>query len=139
MPTPPLPPEAIELLRRPNPAVIATLRPDGAPVSTPIFYLWENGRVLITMEDGRVRLRHLRRDPRVTLSVLNKESWYTHIGLIGRVVEMYEDEGLADVDRISEHYLGKPYPARDHARVSGWIEIDRWFGWSGHAPAFQAT
>ena len=75
MPTPPLPPEAIELLRRPNPAVIATLRPDGAPVSTPIFYLWENGRVLITMEDGRVRLRHLRRDPRVTLSILNKESW----------------------------------------------------------------
>jgi PPOX class probable F420-dependent enzyme len=138
MSTPPLPPEAIELLRRPNPAVIATLRPDGTPVSTPTFYLWENGRVLITMEEGRVRLRHLRRDPRVTLSVLDKESWYTHIGLIGRVVEIYEDEGLADVDRIAEHYIGKPYPIRDRARVSGLIEIDRWFGWSGHAPAFRA-
>jgi PPOX class probable F420-dependent enzyme len=139
MSTPQLPPEVIELLRRPNPAVIATLRSDGVPISRPTWYMWENGRVLLTMDEGRVRLRHLRRDPRVTLSVMDKEDWYTHIGFVGRVVEMYEDEGMADVDRIAEHYTGKPYPIRDRARVSAWIEIDQWFGWRGHHPAFQAT
>jgi PPOX class probable F420-dependent enzyme len=139
MSTPQLPPEVIELLRRPNPAVIATLRSDGVPISRPTWYMWENGRVLLTMDEGRVRLRHLRRDPRMTLSVMDKENWYTHVGLVGRVVEMYEDEGMADVDRIAEHYTGKPYPIRDRARVSAWVEIDQWFGWRGHHPAFQAT
>ncbi|CAM5261543.1 Pyridoxamine 5'-phosphate oxidase putative domain-containing protein OS=Streptomyces aurantiogriseus OX=66870 GN=GCM10010251_82630 PE=4 SV=1 [Streptomyces aurantiogriseus] len=101
MSKPPLPPEAVELLRRPNPCVMAALRSDGIPVSTPTRYLWDNGRALISLDEGRIRLRHLRRDPRVTLTVLDGEDWYTHVTLIGRVVETYEDEGLADIDRIA--------------------------------------
>ncbi|MDT0464399.1 PPOX class F420-dependent oxidoreductase [Streptomyces gibsoniae] len=129
MSKPPLPAEAVELLRRANPSVIATLRSDGAPVSTPTWYLWDDGRVLVNMDEGRVRLRHLRRDPRVTLTVLDGGDWYTHVTLVGRVGEMYDDEGLADIDRVSQHYIGKPYPRRDRARVSAWIEVDRWHGW----------
>ncbi|MGH3499208.1 MAG: pyridoxamine 5'-phosphate oxidase family protein, partial [Nocardioidaceae bacterium] len=41
MSKPPLPAEAAELLAKPNPAVIATLRPDGQPVSAATWYLWE--------------------------------------------------------------------------------------------------
>ncbi|MEV6022597.1 PPOX class F420-dependent oxidoreductase [Streptomyces sp. NPDC052036] len=129
MSEPPLPAEAVELLRRPNHSVIATLRADGAPVSTATWYLWEDGRVLVNMDEGRVRLKHLRRDPRVTLTVLDENDWYTHVTLIGRVTEMYDDEGLADIDRVSRHYIGKPYPRRDRGRVSAWIEVDRWHGW----------
>ncbi|MFF3512021.1 PPOX class F420-dependent oxidoreductase [Streptomyces sp. NPDC002573] len=129
MSKPPLPAEAVELLRRANPSVIATLRSDGAPVSTPTWYLWDDGRVLVNMDEGRVRLRHLRRDPRATLTVLDGSDWYTHVTLVGRVTEMYDDEGLADIDRVSQHYIGKPYPRRDRARVSAWIEVDRWHGW----------
>ena len=129
MSKPPLPAEAVELLRRANPSVIATLRSDGAPVSTPTWYLWDDGRALVNMDEGRVRLRHLRRDPRATLTVLDGSDWYTHVTLVGRVTEMYDDEGLADIDRVSQHYIGKPYPRRDRARVSAWIEVDRWHGW----------
>jgi PPOX class probable F420-dependent enzyme len=127
---PPLSPEAVELLRRPNPAVIATLRPDGAPVSTATWYLWEDdGRVLVNMDEGRRRLAHLRNDPRVTLTVLAEDGWYTHVSLIGRVAELRDDEGLADIDRLARHYIGRPYPQRDRGRVSALIEIDRWHGW----------
>ncbi|MFE9774379.1 PPOX class F420-dependent oxidoreductase [Streptomyces sp. NPDC005931] len=129
MSKPPLPHEADALLRRPNPCVMATVRSDGAPVSTPTWYLWEDGRVLISLDEGRVRLKHLRRDPRVTLTVLADGDWYTHVTLVGRVVEMHDDEGLADIDRLSRHYGGRPYPRRDRARVSAWIEVDRWHGW----------
>ncbi|MFI0509057.1 PPOX class probable F420-dependent enzyme [Streptomyces canus] len=129
MSKPPLPPEAVELLSRPNPCVMATLRSDGAPVSTATWYLWENGRVLINLDEGRVRLKHLRRDPRVTLTVLAGDDWYTHITLIGRVAETYEDKDLADIDRLSTHYIGRPYPTRDRGRVSAWIEVERWHGW----------
>ncbi|MGW2915610.1 PPOX class F420-dependent oxidoreductase [Streptomyces asoensis] len=129
MSKPPLPPQAVELLSRPNPCVMATLRSDGTPVSTPTWYVWEDGRVLISLDESRVRLRHLRRDPRLTLTVLDADDWYTHVTLIGRVTGLREDDGLTDIDRISTHYTGKPYPDRVRPRVSAWIEIDRWHGW----------
>ncbi|MBC2865581.1 PPOX class F420-dependent oxidoreductase [Streptomyces mexicanus] len=139
MSKPPLPSEAVELLRRPNPAVMATLRSDGAPVSTPTWYLWDDGRILISLDEGRVRLKHLRRDPRVTLTVLDGDDWYTHLTLIGRVTQMRDDEGLTDIDRLSTHYTGKPYPDRVRARVTAWIEIERWHGWGTLKDSDQAS
>ncbi|MGW3682850.1 PPOX class F420-dependent oxidoreductase [Streptomyces prasinus] len=139
MSKPPLPPEADALLGRANPCVMATLRSDGTPVSTPTWYMWEDGRVLISLDEGRVRLKHLRRDPRVTLTVLADDDWYTHVTLIGRVVELNDDEGLADIDRISRHYTGNPYPDRVRARVSAWIEVERWHGWGEMKDNSQAS
>ena len=98
-------------------------------MSTATWYLWDDGRILVNMDEGRKRLDHLRNDPRVTLTVLDESNWYTHVSLIGRVVEFRDDKDLADIDRLSRQYLGKPYPQRDRGRVSAWIEIDRWHGW----------
>lgn len=129
MSNPPLPEEAVAMLAKANPAVVTTLRADGQPVSTATWYLWDDGRILVNMDEGRKRLEHLRNDPRVTLTVLDDGNWYTHISVIGRVTELRADEELADIDRLSQQYLGKPYPRRDRGRVSAWIEIDRWHGW----------
>lgn len=129
MPQPPLPPAVLELLSQPNPAVITTLRPDGQPVSVATWYLVQDGRVLVNMDEGRKRLDYLRHDPRVTLTALKKGDWYTHVSVQGRVVEMYDDPDLADIDRLSVHYRGRPYPDRVRKRVSAWIEIDHWHGW----------
>ena len=129
MPTPPLPPAVRELLAKPNPAVIAHVRQDGQPVSVATWYLLDGDRVLVNMDAGRKRLDYIRADPRVTLTALDGDSWYTHVSLQGRVVELVNDEGLVDIDRISRHYGGKAYPDRDRARVSAWIEVDRWHGW----------
>jgi PPOX class probable F420-dependent enzyme len=124
-----LPDDARAFLQKPNPAVIATLGSDG-PVSVATWYLLEeDGRVLVNMDDGRKRLEHLRRDPRVSLTALDEADWYTHLSIQGRVVEMRPDEGLADIDRLSRHYGGRPYPNRERPRTSAWIEVDRWHGW----------
>ncbi|MFP8963063.1 PPOX class F420-dependent oxidoreductase [Streptomyces nanhaiensis] len=129
MSKPPLPEAAVTMLEKANPAVITTLRPDGQPVSTATWYLWDDGRVLVNMDEARKRLQHVRNDPRVTLTVLDEGNWYTHVSLIGRVAEIRDDPELADIDRLARHYLGEPYPRRDRRRVSAWIEIDRWHGW----------
>lgn len=119
-----------DLLRKPNPAVVSTVRSDGQPVSVATWYLLEDDdRVLVNMDAGRKRVQHLREDPRVTLTVLDEAGWYTHVSLIGRVAEMADDDGLADIDRLSDHYRGEPYPNRRNPRVSAWIEVDRWHGW----------
>ncbi|MCZ4121864.1 PPOX class F420-dependent oxidoreductase [Streptomyces sp. H39-S7] len=129
MSKPPLPDEAVAMLSKANPAVVTTLRSDGQPVSTATWYLWDEGRVLVNMDEGRKRLEHVRNDPRVTLTVLDESNWYTHISIIGRIVDVREDKDLVDIDRLSQQYLDKPYPTRDRRRFSAWIEIDRWHGW----------
>jgi PPOX class probable F420-dependent enzyme len=131
--TPPLPSDAVEMLRRPNPAVMATLRSDGTPVTAATWYLWrEDGTVLLNLDGTRVRLKHLQRDPRVTLTALDEGDWYTHVTIIGRVVEIYEDTDRADIDSLSRHYTGKPYPDRENPRFSAVVEVERWHGWGAH-------
>jgi len=127
--TSPLPDELRELLAKPNPAVIATVRPDGQPVTVATWYVLDGDRILVNMEDSRKRLDHLRQDPRVSLTVLDEASWYTHVSMQGRVVALVDDDDKADIDRIARHYTGRDYQVRDRGRISAWIEIDRWHGW----------
>jgi PPOX class probable F420-dependent enzyme len=129
MAKPPLPDKAKELLAQPNPAVIATLRRDGQPVSVATWYLFENDRILVNMDESRKRLDHMRRDRRVSLTALKKDDWSTHVSVQGRIVEWVDDVDLADIDRLCVHYTGNPYPVRDRLRVSAWIEIESWHGW----------
>jgi PPOX class probable F420-dependent enzyme len=97
MPPPPLPPALSEFLSAPNPSVIATLRPDGGPHSAATWYLWEDGRVLVNMDEGRKRLEHLRRDAQVSLTVLGADSWYRHVTLLGRVAVLEPDTDRSSV------------------------------------------
>jgi PPOX class probable F420-dependent enzyme len=119
----------VAMLRKPNPAVIASLRPDGHPVATATWYLWDDGRVLVNMDEGRRRLQHMRSDPRVAIDVLDESGWYTHVSITGHIEQMREDTDLADIDRLSRHYTGEPYPQRDRRRYSAWIAVDSWHGW----------
>src|SRR6478752_708858 len=117
MPKSPLPPDVLEFLRAANPCVIASNRPDGQPVSVATWYLLEDdGRILVNMDGGRRRLRYLRDDPRVTLTMLAGADWYTHVRVQGRMTEIGVDTNLTGIDRISTHYTGKAYPTRDRER-----------------------
>ena len=138
MSSPALTDDARTMLSKPNPAVISTLRSDGQPVSAATWYLMRDDHVMVNMDVGRKRLDHMRKDPRVSLTVLDEVSWYTHITLIGRVVEFYDDEGLADADALAQHYRGEQYPQRDRPRVSALIEIDRVHGWGAYKNNDQA-
>ena len=129
MPTSPLPDDLRDLLSRPNPAVMATLRRNGHPVTVATWYLLDGDRLLVNLDEGRTRLQHLRTDPRVALTVMDADDWYTHVSVQGHVVEIADDDDKAGIDRISRHYTGSPYPVRDRGRVNTWIEIDRWHGW----------
>ena len=101
MPSSPLPPELVAFLREPHPAVVATLRPDGSPHTVATWYDWVDGLVLLNMDATRARLGHLRRDPRVSLTVLDKDSWYSHVSLEGVVDRLVDDTELADIDRLA--------------------------------------
>lgn len=130
MPVPPLPAEITALLARPNPAVMATVAHDGRPVTVATWYLLEDdGTILLNLDAGRARLKHLRTDPRVSLTALAEGDWYTHVSLQGSVLSITDDEDLRDIDRLSRHYGGQDYPVRDRPRVSVHVRVEHWHGW----------
>jgi PPOX class probable F420-dependent enzyme len=129
MPKAPVPDSVEQFLRAPHFAVVATLRPDGGPHTTTSWYDWEAGRVLLNMDHTRLRLRFLRRDPRIAITVVDRDDPYRHISLLGEVEEIYDDAGLEDIDRLALRYTGAPYRTRDSDRVSAWIGVTSWHGW----------
>lgn len=134
MPHAPLPLEVDEFLRRPNHAVIATLRPDGSPHTAPTWYDWDDSRALVNMDESRLRLSFMQKDPRVALTVLDHESWYRHVSLLGLVVSIEADVNLRDIDRLALRYTGEPFRTRDRRRFSAWVHVEAWHGWEGAAP-----
>lgn len=126
MPPAPLPAELVEFLKRPHAAVIATVRLDGAPYTAATWYDWDDGRILVNMDFERLRLKHMRRDERVAVTVIDLEDWYRAVTVLGRVDEIRDDHGLADIDRLSQRYRGMPYWNRERKRVTALIEPERW-------------
>ena len=133
MPKPPLPDELQRVLANPNPAIIGTVTPDGAPNTVATWYLWDDGQAVVNMDEGRRRLEYLRREPRVSLTVLDGDSWYRHITLHGTIT-LEEDTNLEVIDRLSTRYMGDAYSQRDRGRVNGRIEVESWHAWNGGRP-----
>ena len=123
-----LPSQVEDFLRKPNAAVIAAVRPDGFPMTVATWYDWDGGRIFINMHARRARLRWMRANPKVSLTVF-AENWYTHVSLYGNVVSIEDDTDLSGIDRLSMRYGGMPFRNRTARRVSAWIDPVGWHGW----------
>lgn len=134
MPPAPIPPDVSAFLRDPHPAVVATVRPDGSPQSVPTWYGWEDGRVLLNMDEGRSRLAWLRCDNRISLTVIDRSDFYRYVSLVGRVTTIEEDHGLVAIDRLAHRYTGQSHRHRGRRRYNAWMEIDRWHGRTAAGP-----
>jgi len=71
----------------------------------------------------------MRHDPRVSLTVLDVDDWYTHVTLTGVIERLEDDPELADIDRLALRYQGNRFRNREAARVSAWMRCERWYRW----------
>lgn len=117
------------LLLAPNVGVVATLRPDGSPHLTPVWVDWDGRRPRFVIRAGQAKERHLRRDDRVALAVVNADDPYEYVSVSGRAA-LTEEGSEALVARLARKYLGVPdYPAPASAvRVVAVVEAERVFG-----------
>ena len=118
--------KARKFLAEPNFAALATLNPDGSPQVSAMWVHLEDGHVLMNTALGRVKEHNLRRDPRLAITVTDRENPYDKVTIKGRVVEFIEGERAeSDIDALSKKYTGQfPYPWRgpDERRVTLLIE-----------------
>jgi PPOX class probable F420-dependent enzyme len=106
-------------------AHLASVLPDGAPHSVPVWVGTHGDHVTILTGPGTRKARNLRRDPRVALSLTPADNPFQPVTIRGRVVEWLEGDAAWEIiDRMSEKYIGGPY-ARDEERVVALIEPDR--------------
>ena len=98
-------------------AHLASVLPDGAPHSVPVWIGTEGDHVVVLTGPDSRKARNLRRDPRVALSLTPPDNPFQPVILRGTVVEWVEgDAGWEIVDRIATKYIGGPYP-RDEERI----------------------
>lgn len=102
------------LLERPNYAHLATLLPDGAPHSVPVWIDLEGSdNIVILTGPGSRKARNVARDPRVAISIIDVDQPYASVLIRGQVVEFIDGDRAWDIiDRISRKYTGEAYPLR---------------------------
>jgi PPOX class probable F420-dependent enzyme len=115
-----------KLIDRPNFAHLATLMPDGSPLSTPIWIGREGDNIVICTGENSLKGKNTRRDPRVALSIIDFDDPYSEVQIRGRVIERRPDPELKILDPISHKYVGKPFPMRSpEGRVALIVEVDK--------------
>ncbi|MGW0335089.1 PPOX class F420-dependent oxidoreductase [Streptomyces sp. NPDC003011] len=101
-----------------NFASVATLGPGGAPQNSVVWIKREDDTVLFSSTDGRQKVRNLRRDPRISVSVFDLANPYSSVEIRG-IAEILPDEGKRLPYELSHKYLGIDPPAEkdDEVRV----------------------
>jgi PPOX class probable F420-dependent enzyme len=117
---------ARRLIEGPNLAFLAEVMEDGSPHASPVWIDHENGHVTFNTAIGRLKERNIRRDPRVAISIADKDDPYKKVDIRGRVVEIVEgEEAERQIDALAKKYIGQDtYPWRrpEEKRVKILIE-----------------
>ena len=96
----------LALLDGRNYAVLATINRDGSPQT---FVMWighDGNDLLFSTVEGRVKHRNMRRDPRVSVTVIDSSNPENYVELRGRV-SMTPDVGRQFDIQLSWKYDGK--------------------------------
>jgi PPOX class probable F420-dependent enzyme len=99
-------------------AHLATVMADGRPQVTPIWFSYENGRIVLNSARGRVKDRNMRERPQVALSIVDPDNAYRYLQIMGEITQVTEEGGDAHIDTLAKKYLGKDrYPWRQPGEV----------------------
>jgi len=86
-------------------ADLVTLREDGSPHVSPVWYQYRAGTFHVISYAFAVKLLNIQRDPRVAVSIPKPDRPYEHVVLEGTATVTQEDVTQTIMD-ISVRYLG---------------------------------
>lgn len=107
-----LEPKAIELMSKPNYAVITTLLPDGHPQTQMVWVDHDDEHVLVNTERDRQKAKNVVDDPRATVLVFDRENMYSWVEIRGEVIDVIGGQQARDhIDALAKKYMGRDdYP-----------------------------
>ena len=107
----PLSDATLRLVDGKNYAVLATVNPDGSPQTSVVWVGRDGDELLFSTVEGRVKHRNMRRDPRVSVTVIDWSDPENYVELRGRVT-ITPDHGRRLDTQLSWKYDGRD-PGQD--------------------------
>ncbi|MEJ3654130.1 PPOX class F420-dependent oxidoreductase [Actinomycetes bacterium KLBMP 9759] len=104
-----LSPDVRALVDGRNFATVATIDPDGGPQTSIVWAGLDDGALVFSATEDRRKVRNLRRDPRMSVSIADASNPYRHTQLRGTVT-IVPDPDKALPKLLSHEYLGEDPP-----------------------------
>lgn len=101
-----LTPEIKKLFEDKNLAFVSTLMKDGSPQITPTWVDIEGDIIVINTAEGRTKQKNLLRNPRIAISIVDRNNPYNMVTIRGKVVEQTTDGADLHIDKMAKKYLG---------------------------------
>jgi PPOX class probable F420-dependent enzyme len=95
---------------------MATVKKDGSPHVTPIWYMLEGGKLFVNTTTDRVKYRNIKREPRVSFLV---DDGYPYVMIQGRARIATERDANKDIEALAIRYTGEE-KGRKAARERYW-------------------
>jgi PPOX class probable F420-dependent enzyme len=123
-----LTPAQIDLMRSTQGfAAVATLQEDGSPQTSIVWIDTDGEHVIFNTTNARAKGRHLRRDPRVSVTVFDKDDPYRYFEVDG-TAELDLDGADEHIHELSRKYRGEDFHAA-HDRVIVKVKPERIFSY----------
>jgi PPOX class probable F420-dependent enzyme len=128
MPRGPIPERLYDLLTGTALGHLATVGDDGHPQVNPVWFIWEDGSLLIGVKGETGKLRNLRRHPWLALSILDPANPFRYLEIRGEVIAFDEYRDLSFVNRLSQKYRGTDYDPAEYGkeRYRLTVRVDAW-------------
>ena len=102
-----------DLLERPVFAHLATVRPNGAPMSSVMWFAWDGARLRMTHTKTRQKFANLAEDPRLALSIADPDDEYRSLEVRGVLESVEDDDADASFYKGLQHRYGRDYEVTD--------------------------
>lgn len=84
-------------------ATLATLGKDGGPQLTEVWFLFEDGKVKVSLNDSRRKTKNLRARPQCSLFILDLANPFRYVDVRGTAV-FEDDDDYEFADRVGAKY-----------------------------------
>lgn len=95
------------LLRKRVVCFFATIMPDGSPHVTRTWVDSDGTSILINTVEGHQKLRNVRRDPRVMISIVDPAHWERAVSIRGRVAAITTEGADLHFQQLIQRNLGR--------------------------------
>jgi len=112
-------------LDEPLPIIAGTTRRDGSVQMTPLWYESRDGQIWLNGGPNRDWVKHLRRDPRTTLLLIDAKNMFRWAQIQGRLAGTSMEGADEHIERLSQRYRGGPYPGPKIDRMIVWLDPER--------------
>ena len=126
-----VPQDREDILTKRSFAHIATIGPNGEPHSSPVWIDWDGQYLKFSQTTSRQKVRNLKRDPRIAVSVHDPDQPYRYLEVRGKVARIEDDPDKAFINKMAKKYIDEdvyPWSQPGEQRVVVYVEPEHTTG-----------